>query len=36
MEISIDKKKLTVVKNEHESKIRRKKDLHSILRQGCE
>ena len=36
MEISMDKKKLTVTKSELESKIRNKKDLHYILRQGCE
>ena len=36
MDISKDKKKLTVTKSELESKIRIKKDLHYILRQGCE
>ena len=36
MEIRKDKKKLTVTKSELESKIRSKKDLHYILRQGCE
>ena len=35
MEISKNKKKLIVTKNEHESKISSKKDLHYILRQGC-
>ena len=35
MEISNNKKKLTVTKSELESKISRKKDLHYILRQGC-
>ena len=36
MEISKDKKKHTVTKSELESKIKSKKDLHYILRQGCE
>ena len=36
MEISKDKKKLTVTKSELESNIKSKKDLHYILRQGCE
>ena len=36
MDISKDKKKLTVTKSELESKIRSKRDLHYILRQGCE
>ena len=36
MDISKDKKKLIVTKSELESKIRSKKDLHYILRQGCE
>ena len=36
MDISKDKKKLTVTKSELESKIRSKKYLHYILRQGCE
>ena len=35
MEISNNKKKLTVTKSELESKISSKKDLHYILRQGC-
>ena len=35
MEISNNKKKLTVSKSELESKISSKKDLHYILRQGC-
>ena len=35
MEISNNKKKLTVSKSELESKISSKKDLHDILRQGC-
>ena len=34
MEIS-NNKKLTVTKSELESKISSKKDLHYILRQGC-
>ena len=36
MEISKDKKKLTMTKSELESKIRSKKDLHYILRQEYE
>ena len=36
MEICKDKKKLTVIKSELESKIRSKKDQYYILRQGCE
>ena len=36
MKISKDKKKLTVTKSEFESKLRSKKNLHYILRQGCE
>ena len=36
MDISKYKKKLTVTKSVLESKIRSKKDLHYILRQGCE
>ena len=36
MDISKDKKKLTVTKSELESKIMNKKDLHYIISQGCE
>ena len=35
MSLINDKIKLIVTKNELESKIRSKKDLHYILRQGC-
>ena len=35
MEMNKDKKKLTITKSELESKIRSKKDLHYILKQGC-
>ena len=35
MEINKDRKKLTITKSELESKIRSKKDLHYILKQGC-
>ena len=36
MDISKDKKKLTVTKSKLDDKTRSKKDLHYILRQGCE
>ena len=36
MDISKDKRKLTVAKSELESMIRSKKDFHYIQRQGCE
>ena len=35
MEIKKDKKKFTITKSELEIKIRSKKDLHYILKQGC-
>ena len=35
MELSRDKPKLFVTKSELEGKIRSKKDIHYILRQGC-
>ena len=35
MEISKDRKKLTITNSELESKIRNKKGLQYILKQGC-
>ena len=35
MEMNKDRKKLTITKSGLESKIRSKKDLHYILKQGC-